>query len=134
MRFEFATASRIIFGAGTLSEVAPMAAEMGCRPLVVTGHSGDRAAPLMGALEGQGMEITQCKVSGEPTTDMALDVVQKARRSACDLVIGIGGGSVIDTGKVVAALITNRGPLIDYLEVIGRHTLRYRPRPEQDQR
>jgi alcohol dehydrogenase class IV len=119
MRFEFATASRIIFGAGTLSEVAPMAAEMGCRPLVVTGHSGDRAAPLMDALKGQDLEITRCKVSGEPTTDMALDIVQKARRTACDLVIGIGGGSVIDTGKVVAALITNRGPLIDYLEVIG---------------
>ena len=119
MRFEFATASRIVFGPGTLGEVAPVATEMGRRPLVVTGHSGDRAAPLMGALIEQGLEITRCKVSGEPTTDMALEVVQEARRAACDLVIGIGGGSVIDTGKVVAALITNRGPLIDYLEVIG---------------
>jgi len=119
MRFEFATAGRIIFGPGTLSEVAPLAAEMGRRPLVVTGHSGDRAAPLMDALEAQGLEIIRCKVSGEPTTDMALDIVQKARRAACDLVIGIGGGSVIDAGKVAAALTTNRGPLIDYLEVIG---------------
>ena len=119
MRFEFATASRIIFGPGTLSEVAPVAAEMGRRPLVVSGHSDDRAAPLMDALREQGLEITRFKVSGEPTTDMALDVVIEARRAACDLVIGIGGGSVIDTGKVVAALITNRGPLIDYLEVIG---------------
>jgi alcohol dehydrogenase class IV len=119
MRFQFATASRIIFGSGTLNEVAPMAAEMGRRPLVVTGHSGIRAAPLMDALEKQGMEITRCMVSGEPTTNMALGVVQKARQAACDLVIGIGGGSVIDTGKVVAALITNRGSLIDYLEVIG---------------
>jgi len=119
MRFEFATASRIIFGPGTLSEVAPAAAEMGRRPLVVSGHSGDRAAALMDALQEQGLEITRCKVSGEPTTDMALDVVLEARRAACDLVIGIGGGSVIDTGKVVAALITNRRPLIDYLEVIG---------------
>jgi alcohol dehydrogenase class IV len=120
MRFEFATAGRIIFGPGTLNEVAPMAAEMGRRPLVVTGHSSVRAAPLMDALERQGMEITRCKVSGEPTTDMALDIIQKARQAACDLVIGIGGGSVIDTGKVVAALITNRGPLMDYLEVIGK--------------
>ena len=119
MRFEFATASRIIFGPGTLSGVAPMAAEMGRSPLVVTGRSSDRAAPLIEALEGQRMRITRCTVSGEPTTHTALDAVQKARRAACDLVIGIGGGSVIDTGKVVAALITNRRPLIDYLEVIG---------------
>ena len=45
--------------------------------------------------------------------------VRCARRAECDLVIAIGGGSVIDTGKVVAALITNSGRLADYLEVIG---------------
>ncbi len=119
MRFEFATARRIVFGPGTLSEVAPMAVEMGRRPLVVTGHSGDRAVPLMHALEKLGMEITRFQVLAEPTIDMALDVVQKARQAACDLVIGIGGGSVIDTGKVAAALITNSGQLMDYLEIIG---------------
>jgi alcohol dehydrogenase class IV len=119
MRFEFATAGRIVFGPGTLSEVAPMAVEMGRRPLVVTGHSGDRAVPLMHALEKLGMEITRFQVLAEPTIDMALGVVQKARQAACDLVIGIGGGSVIDTGKVAAALITNSGQLMDYLEIIG---------------
>ena len=119
MRFEFATARRIVFGPGTLSEVAPMAVEMGRRPLVVTGHSGDRAVPLMHALEKLGMEITRFQVLAEPTIDMALGVVQKARQAACDLVIGIGGGSVIDTGKVAAALITNSGQLMDYLEIIG---------------
>jgi len=62
---------------------------------------------LMDALEGQGLQITRCTVSGEPTTGMALEVVQEAHRAACDLVIGIGGGSVIDTGKAVAALITS---------------------------
>ncbi len=119
MRFEFATARRIVFGPGTLSEVASMAVEMGRRPLVVTGHSGDRAVPLMHALEKLGMEITRFQVLAEPTIDMALGVVQKARQATCDLVIGIGGGSVIDTGKVAAALITNSGQLMDYLEIIG---------------
>lgn len=119
MRFEFATARRIVFGPGTLSEVASMAVEMGRRPLVVTGQSGDRAVPLMHALEKLGMEITRFQVLAEPTIDMALGVVQKARQAACDLVIGIGGGSVIDTGKVAAALITNSGQLMDYLEIIG---------------
>jgi len=58
---------------------------------------------------------------------MALAAVRKARRVECDLVIGIGGGSVIDTGKVVAALITNSGRLTDYLEVIGRAQPLVRP-------
>jgi alcohol dehydrogenase class IV len=119
MRFEFATASRIVFGPGTLGEVASQAVEMGRRPLVVTGRNNDRATPLMQALEKRGMEITRFQVLAEPTIETALGVVQKARQAACDMVIGMGGGSVIDTGKVAAALITNSGQLMDYLEIIG---------------
>jgi len=119
MRFEFATASRIVFGPGTLGEVASQAVEMGRRPLMVTGRNNDRAAPLMQALEKRGMEITRFQVLAEPTIDMARGVVQKSRQAACDMVIGMGGGSVIDTGKVAAALITNSGQLMDYLEIIG---------------
>jgi alcohol dehydrogenase class IV len=73
----------------------------------------------MEALKKQGMKFTMFQVIAEPTIDIALDVVQKARQAGCDLVIGIGGGSVIDAGKVAAALITNSGQLMDYLEVIG---------------
>jgi alcohol dehydrogenase class IV len=120
IKFEFATARRIIFGPGTLSEVAPMAAEMGDRPLLVTGRNADRAAPLLDALHSRKMKITLFQMSGEPTIDMALGAIQRARLAECDLVIGIGGGSVIDVGKVVAALITNRGELMDYLEIIGK--------------
>jgi alcohol dehydrogenase class IV len=119
MRFEFATADRIIFGPGSLGEVASLAVEMGRQPLVITGRSENRAAPLMAALKKRGMEITPFQVMAEPTIDIALAVVQKARQAGCDLVIGIGGGSVIDAGKVAAALITNSGQLMDYLEVIG---------------
>jgi len=55
-RFEFATATRIIFGAGTLREVGPLAAEMGNRALVVTGRTIERATPLLDALTAQGIE------------------------------------------------------------------------------
>ena len=120
MRFQFSTANQILFGPGTVNHIAPLAAEMGHRPLVLTGRSTQRASALMDALTDQGMEITRCPVTAEPTVDTALAAVRKARRAECDLVIGIGGGSVIDTGKVVAALITNSGRLTDYLEVIGR--------------
>ena len=119
MKFEFTTASRIVFGSGTLCEVAARADGLGCRPLLVTGCNKDRAAPLIDGLEKRGMEITPYQVAAEPTIDVANDIVKKARQTECDLVIGIGGGSVIDTGKIAAALITNSGQLMDYLEIIG---------------
>ena len=119
MRFEFATATQIIFGCGTIKDAAGCAQKMGQRVFLVTGQKSDRAAPLMELLEQQGSALSHFRVSQEPTSDLALSAVQQARRDACDVVIGIGGGSVIDAGKVVAALLTNRGELLDYLEVIG---------------
>lgn len=119
MRFEFATATRIIFGQGTIQEVAPRAAKMGHRAFVITGHSVDRATPLLEQLKRQGIQSVTFTIPGEPTTTMAFTGAQKARKAKSDLVIGIGGGSVLDAGKVVAALLTNGGELVDYLEVIG---------------
>ena len=119
MRFEFATAGRIIFGPGTIGEIGDLAADMGRRAFVVTGKTVDRAAPLIDQLKAQGVTITHFSIPGEPTTDLVLDAVDRARRDACEFVIGMGGGSVVDAGKVVAALLTNDGDLMDYLEVIG---------------
>ena len=120
MRFEFATATRIIFGAGTLGEIGPLAAEMGERALVVTGHTVARGAALLDGLAAQGIDYVTFSVAGEPTTEVARLGTQRAREENCDLVIGFGGGSVLDTGKAVAALLTNGGDPLDYLEVIGR--------------
>jgi alcohol dehydrogenase class IV len=120
MQFEFATASRIIFGRKTVHQVASLAAGMGRRWCVVTGASPKRAAELLDQLRQRGLEITALTVSGEPTTDSALEAVSKARDAGCEAVVAIGGGSVLDTGKVIAALLTNRGELMQYLEVIGK--------------
>jgi alcohol dehydrogenase class IV len=119
MKFEFATATQIIFGAGTARAIGNYAATLGQHAMVVSGGSFTRANIVREQLEKQGIESTHFSVRGEPTTEMAIAGVQKARQAACDCVIGIGGGSVIDAGKVIAALLTNRGNLLDYLEVIG---------------
>jgi alcohol dehydrogenase class IV len=66
MRFEFATASRVLFGAGTVREVAPAAKEMGRRALVVTRRSGEGAAGLVKQLEGAGVSCLPFAVAGEP--------------------------------------------------------------------
>ena len=119
MRFEFATATRIIFGPGTLIEVGPIAAAMGRRALVVTGRTLTRAAPLLDALSAKGIDAVTYSVADEPTVEIARQGTQRARDAGCDLVIGFGGGSAIDTGKAIAALLTNGGDPLDYLEVIG---------------
>jgi alcohol dehydrogenase class IV len=120
IQFEFATATRILFGAGTLEEVAPIATEWGRTIFIVTGSSGERAELLLRQLGEKGLESTVFKVSGEPTIEVVLAGVERARDAKSNLVIGIGGGSVLDTGKAVAALLTNAGELTDYLEVIGK--------------
>jgi alcohol dehydrogenase class IV len=119
MRFEFATATHIIFGPGTISEAASISGEFGKRAFVVTGSTKQRAQPLLELLSKQGIDYVTFNVSGEPTTTTATEAIQAARQARCDMVISIGGGSVLDTGKVVAAMLTNIGRLEDYLEVVG---------------
>jgi alcohol dehydrogenase class IV len=120
MRFEFATATRILFGAGTVREVAPAAKQMGRRALFVTGLPQELSAPLSSQLEAAGVACLPLGVVTEPTLDLVQQGAQFARAEQCDLVIGFGGGSAMDAGKAIAALLTNRGELMEYLEVIGQ--------------
>lgn len=130
MRFEFATASRIIFGEGAIHEVPALAARVGRRALVITGGSPLRSQKFVNSLQDMGISVTPFIIAKEPTTDIVIEGARTARSQACDLVIGIGGGSVIDGGKAIAALLTNPGELFDYLEVIGKaQTLALPPAP-----
>lgn len=118
--FEFATAGRIIFGRGTVKDVGTHARAFGTRALVVTGRSAGRAAHALARLTAAGLETTIFQVAGEPDVALAQAGAELARRSAADVVIGIGGGSVVDSAKAIAALAANTGQPLDYLEVIGR--------------
>jgi alcohol dehydrogenase class IV len=105
MRFEFATASRILFGEGVSRDIPAM----GKRALVVTGASGRHAR-----------EGVRFAIDGEPTVEHVRRGTGLARAESCDHVIAIGGGSAIDAGKAIAALLANPGDPLDYLEVVGR--------------
>lgn len=118
-QFEFATATCILFGAGKLAEAAPAAATLGRHALVVTGKTPDRAQKLLDCLSAEGLKSTVHSVAGEPKIADAQAGVECVRRHKCDLVIAFGGGSAIDAGKAIAALCTNPGQPLDYLEVIG---------------
>jgi len=120
MRFEFATATRIVYGEGVVREVVPAARELGTRALVVTGRSEQRSAPLRADLAEAGVACQTFHVDGEPSVEGVQLGAKIAGAERCDLVIGFGGGSALDAGKAIAALLTNGGDLLEYLEVIGR--------------
>lgn len=120
MNFEFATATRIIFGAGKLREVGALVRGLGQSALVVTGKNTGRADNLLSLLKAEGISATIFPVPGEPTIALVEQGMTAARSAGCAFVISLGGGSVIDAGKAIAAMLKNDGELLDYLEVIGR--------------
>ena len=120
LNFNFSTASQIIFGSGTLAKVPELLSGFGKRILLVTGKNTERANLLTGSFPASDFEITRFSVEKEPTTGIIDEGVKIARKNRCAVVIGMGGGSVIDAAKAIAALTPNAGELSDYLEVIGK--------------
>lgn len=116
--FEFATANRIIFGAGKLSGLGDQLKGSVKRLLWVRGRSSDAIPRVREILSAQGIPFNEFEVHGEPTVDVVREGVKFAE--SCDTVIGLGGGSVMDAGKAIAALATNRNDVFDYLEVVGK--------------
>jgi alcohol dehydrogenase class IV len=120
MKFEFATATKIVFGAGMAKDAGKIAGEFGKRALVVAGRDAGRAERLLAILSASGVAAATFAVTGEPEISTIENGVALAKKGNCDLIIGFGGGSVIDAGKAIAAMLTNEGELPDYLEIIGR--------------
>ncbi len=118
--FQFATATQIIFGAGQSASLPEHVARWGRRALLVTGANATRHAALFDALARADIECTSLCIAGEPTVGWIVDGINLARERRCDVVVSVGGGSAIDAGKAIAALVTNQGDPLDYLEVIGR--------------
>jgi alcohol dehydrogenase class IV len=115
MSFEFATATRIVFGEGTAATLPELVRSFGARPLVVTGASPARAASLIAGLRAQTFAVP-----GEPTVELVREGALLAQNGGCDVVVSIGGGSAIDAGKAIAILATNGGEPLEFLEVVGK--------------
>jgi alcohol dehydrogenase class IV len=120
MRFEFATAGRIIVGAGVLARVGELAASLGGRALVVTGSRTERAEPLLALLRERGMEAVTFAVPGEPDVEVVRRGTDLARHERCDCALGFGGGAALDAAKAIAILMRHPGDVMEYLEIIGR--------------
>lgn len=127
VRFEFATATRIVFGPGSLDELGAAAAALGRRALLVSGRHAARAEPAARRLAAAGVTTVSFAVAGEPTVEDVCRGAALAGAEVVDLVVACGGGSAIDAGKAIAALVGSGGHPLDYLEVVGRGQQLARP-------
>ncbi|WP_146855162.1 iron-containing alcohol dehydrogenase [Brevifollis gellanilyticus] len=118
--FEFATAARVVFGRGTVSQLPALCQPFGRRVLIVTGAKAERAGKLVGALEAAGLTGEVFSVPGEPTLDDARCGSERAKSLGAEVVIGFGGGSAMDAGKAIAALARQPHDALHYLEVVGQ--------------
>jgi alcohol dehydrogenase class IV len=128
--FEFATPGGIRFGWGSFATMPKLAAQMGHRAMLVMGEGGAKPELAENALSSANVEYSTVRVSGEPTVEFVRQAVEDAKRQRVEFVVAFGGGSVLDTGKAISAMITNPGDLLDYLEIVGRgQSLAHRAAP-----
>jgi alcohol dehydrogenase class IV len=120
MNFSFSTANSIHLGDGIAKNLCKFLPESTKRAFILTGKTPARHQFLMGSLAANDIETALFQVTSEPTTYLISKALKNARTFQPDTVIGLGGGSVIDTGKALAALLNNDGELLDYLEIVGK--------------
>jgi alcohol dehydrogenase class IV len=123
MNFAFTHTPNIRFGAGTLSEIPEIVRGYGKSILLVTGgrsfpHS-EHFKKLTGALGEWNISWSAATVSGEPSPDMVDQAAGEYRGKNIDVVVAVGGGSVIDAGKAISAMLPQQGSVFDYLEGVG---------------
>ena len=119
MRFDVAAPRHIAFGPGRVADVGEAVAALGGHALLVTGATPERADPVAGRLADAGVRTTTVSVDGEPTVAAIEELLATRAAQGGDVVVSVGGGSVLDAGKAVAALAPAPGPMRRYLEVVG---------------
>ncbi|MCP4131250.1 MAG: iron-containing alcohol dehydrogenase [bacterium] len=121
--FNFASIPGIRFGAGTFNTLGKTAKSIGSSALIITGgsslQSSGKADILFRQLEDAGISYASESVKGEPSPELIDGIVSQYKDTGIDLVIGVGGGSVLDAGKAVSAMLTCDGSVCDYLEGVG---------------
>lgn len=114
---------RIVFGQGVRSQLPALIASFGRRALIVTGAShfqqGPHWAEIRSGLDAAGLIWDRLAVSGEPSPLLVDEAVRSYRDTSIDVVIGIGGGSALDTAKAIAGLLKPGNSVMDHLEGVG---------------
>ena len=118
--FAFARMPEIHFGAGTLVRLPLLIGAGGKRILLVTGSSSFRRSEhyerLMATLGAAGITAFEVSVSGEPSPAFVDETVARYQGEDLDWVVSIGGGSAVDAGKAISAMLPSGDSVVDYLE------------------
>lgn len=117
--FEFSTTPQIVFGPGTIERLPQIVDSFGTRVMLVTGATPARLPDTVRQLESGKRTVTHLRVLREPTIEDLELGLRVARDGRVDVVIAIGGGSVLDIGKAIAGLFNAEFPVSEYLEVVG---------------
>jgi alcohol dehydrogenase class IV len=118
--FQLLLPGRILFGRGEAAKTAGLAAGFGPRVLLVQGRDAARAAWLRADLGRAGCEVHAVTCGQEPDLPMLEAALAGARAFAPDVVIGLGGGAVLDLAKALAGLVSATGAVLDHLEGVGK--------------
>lgn len=121
--FKFSSLPKIIFGSGKRSELAAEIKSRGNRVLLLTGsssvHNSGHGDEIINALKAANLELEHEVIAHEPSPALIDQIVSKYRNSEIQVVVAVGGGSVMDAGKAISAMIPVDGSIRDYLEGVG---------------
>lgn len=121
--FTFARSPRIIFGAGGRSELGRLAAAFGPTALLVTGRESLSASghksEILDALRAADLAVYEYALAGEPSPEVVDQAVREFGPKVIAVVVAVGGGSVLDAGKAISAMLPLGQPVQDYLEGAG---------------
>lgn len=121
--FQFSPVPRIIFKCGGIDELPSMVSLFGKNLILVTGKNSfdrsEQSGPLIQRFGDHRINYHRIIVSGEPSPEFIDATVKKYNHQKTDLVVGIGGGSTLDTAKAISAMLHKDGSVIDYLEGVG---------------
>ena len=121
----FVIPNHTVVGTNVLGEAAPLLKKMGNKAFIVTGRHvavSDMMKQLTALLDENGIDcVIFDGITGEPTDTMIENGVEMLKSSGCDFIIGIGGGSPLDSAKAIAAMAVNEGSIADYngKEIMG---------------
>ncbi|MBZ4647093.1 MAG: hypothetical protein PWR27_120 [Petroclostridium sp.] len=121
--FAFASTPKILFGAGMFEKLDEITLKYGNKVLIVTGGSSLRRTgkfdELLNRLKERSIQTFSISVKGEPSPELVDEAVDKYRKEHVDVVVAIGGGSVLDAGKAISAMLPQSDSVMEYLEGVG---------------
>lgn len=116
----------LIFGPGSADHFGQRVSALGRHAYLVTGANflerSGHLERIVDHLNKSGLKVLRCPISGEPSPETIDAAVHAVGHKTVDIVVAVGGGSVLDAGKAIAAMLKEKGSVADYLEGVGSKT------------